>query len=250
VSDAPAAAGAQLGPALAGRVILICGASGGLGSAAARACAAAGATVVLLGRDPRALGRVHDAIVESGGEALIAPFDLEGASPDDHAQLAARIDTDLGRLDGLLHCAADFCGLVPLQQTDPGTFARALHVGVTARWWLTQACLPVLRRAGDAAVVFVFDDTARTSRAFWGGYGIAQSANAALVSMLAAELRNDPVRVSGLQPPLMRTPLRQRAYVAEVAAAACGPDQVAAACVELLGAAGAAGAGPSAHSIQ
>ena len=73
-----------------------------------------------------------------------------------------------------------------------------------------------------------------------GGYGIAQSANAALVSMLAAELRNDPVQVSGLQPSPMRTPLRQRAYVAEVAAAACGPDQVAAACVELLGAAGAA----------
>src|SRR3546814_9052595 len=75
------------------------------------------------------------------------PFDLEGASPDDHAGLARRIEEGFGRLDGLLHCAADFHGLTSLERSDPARFARAVHVNLTARAWLTQACLPLLRKA-------------------------------------------------------------------------------------------------------
>src|SRR6478672_10167830 len=142
------------GNPLAGRVVLITGAPGGLGSVAARACARAGATVVLLGRKVPKLNRLYDAIVAEGPEPLLYPLDLEGASPDDYAELAARIEPELGRLDGLLHCAAEFRGLTPLLHTDPAAFARAIHVNLTAPAWLTQACLPLLLRAPDAAVVF------------------------------------------------------------------------------------------------
>lgn len=230
--------------ALAGRAVLVVGAYGGLGAAAALACARAGATVILLGRKVPKLNRVYDAIAKHADAALPEPlnypFDLEGAAPDDYAELAARIGAGVGRLDGVLHCAADFKGLTAAERSDPADFARAIHVNLTARWWLTQACLLLLKQAPDSAVVFALDDPARTDAAYWGGYGLAQRAGEAMVAMLHAELANTPVRVSGLQPGPMRTALRARAYIEEDDRTAADPARYADACVELLSAAGAA----------
>ncbi|MDQ3617479.1 MAG: SDR family NAD(P)-dependent oxidoreductase [Pseudomonadota bacterium] len=226
--------------ALAERVVLISGAHGGLGSAASLACARAGATVVLLGRKLPKLNRLYDALAKAGPEPLLYPLDLEGATPDDYAEMATRIESGLGRLDGLLHCAAEFRGLTPLAQTDPAAFARAIHVNLTAPWWLTQACLPLLTKVDDAAVVFATDDPARVGQAYWGGYGVAQHGLAALVGMLHAELVNSNVRVAGLQPGPMRTPLRGKAHVDENDQRARDPSDYAPACVTLLSPAGIA----------
>ncbi|MGH8081759.1 MAG: SDR family NAD(P)-dependent oxidoreductase [Lysobacter sp.] len=225
--------------ALADRVILITGANGGLGSAAAAACASAGATVVLLGRKVPKLNRIYDALTQLGSEPLLYPLDLEGAQPDDYAEMAARIDSELGRLDGVLHCAADFPGLTPLAQTDPAAFARAVHVNLTAPWWLSQACLPLLAKSPDSALVFALDDPKRVGQAYWGGYGAAQHGLAALVGILHAELANSSIRVAGLRPGPMRTPLRARAYVEENDRSAREPGAYAQACVSLLSTDGA-----------
>jgi NAD(P)-dependent dehydrogenase (short-subunit alcohol dehydrogenase family) len=238
------AADAHAGQALQGRVILVSGAHGGLGRAASVACARAGATVVLLGRKVPKLNRVYDAIAKYPDatlpEPVNYPLDLEGASPDDYAELAGRIASRFGRLDGVLHCAAEFRGLASLERGDPAVLARAIHVNLTARAWMTQACLPLLRQATDSAVVFVVDDRERVGGAYWGGYGLAQHATAALVGMLHAEMANSPVRVSGLQPGPMRTSLRAQAYVEEDDREARDPELHANDCVTLLSAAGAA----------
>lgn len=233
-------AGAVHAGALAGRVVLVSGAYGGLGSAASLACARAGATLVLLGRKVPRLNRVYDAVAAEGPEPLLYPLDLEGASADDYAELASRIEGELGRLDGVLHCAAEFRGLTPLLQTDPAAFARAVHVNLTARWWLSQACLPLLSRAPDAALVFAVDAPERIGQAYWGGYGLAQHALAGLVGMLHAELSNSNVRVAGLEPGPMRTALRSRAFVDENDRRASDPAPYGDACVSLLSAQGAA----------
>lgn len=226
-------------PELGGRVVLVAGAAGGLGAAAANACAAAGATVVLLGRKVAKLNRVYDSAARLGPEPLLYPLDLEGASPDDYAALAERLESELGRLDGLLHCAANFPGLTPFALGDPAAFARAIHVNLTARAWLTQACLPLLRQREDAAVVFALDDPQRVGRAYWGGYGVAQYGLRGLLDSLHHELGNGPVRVSGLQPGPMRTGLRARAFTHEEDALAVDPANYAEACVQLLAAGGA-----------
>ena len=225
--------------ALDQRVVLVSGAQGGLGSAAAEACARAGATVVLLGRKPAKLNRVYDACAKLGPEPLLYPLDLEGASPDDFAEMADRLHRELGRLDGVLHCAAEFRGLTPLEHTDPAAFARAMHVNLTASWWLSQACLPLLKQSADAALVFVLDDAARVGKAYWGGYGVAQHGLAALMGMLHAELANSSVRVAALQPGPMRTSLRAKAYVEDEDKQARDPADYAPACVTLLSPAGA-----------
>ena len=243
MSATAATAGDVRPGALQDRVVLVSGAHGGLGRAASIACARAGATVVLLGRKVPKLNRVYDAIARSDEglpEPVNYPFDLEGAAPDDHAELARRITDGFGRLDGLLHCAADFRGLTSFERSDPAAIARAIHVNLTARAWLTQACLPLLRKAPDGAVVFVVDDPARVGGAYWGGYGLAQHAMAAMVGMLHAELASSPVRVSGLQPGPMRTSLRAQAFVEEDDREAVDPARYAGHCVTLLSPEGAA----------
>jgi len=234
------AAQAPLDQTLQDRVILVTGAAGCLGAAAAAACGQAGATVVLLGRKVAPLNRVYDAVQSVGPEPLLYPLDMEGATPDDYAELAQRIEADLGHLDGVLHCAAHFKGLTPLQHTDPAEFARAIHVDLTARWWLTQACLPLLATSDAGAVVFVIDPVGQRADAFWGGYGLAQPAQAALVPMLQAELGDHGPRISGLQPGPMRTGLRGRAFQPNSDLRARPAADYAPACVELLSPSGAA----------
>ncbi len=226
--------------ALDQRVVLVSGAHGGLGSAAAAACARAGATVVLLGRKLPKLNRVYDAVAQAGAEPLLYPLDLEGASPDDYAELADRLRSELGHLDGVLHCAVEFKGLTPLEHTDPAAFARVMHVNLTAPWWLSQACLPLLRQAQDAALVFALDDLERVGQPYWGAYGIAQHGLAAMVGMLHAELASSSVRVSALQPGPMRTGLRSRAYADDNDLQAREAADYADACVTLLSSVGAA----------
>ena len=226
------------GKPLDGRIVLIVGATGGLGEAASVACARAGATVVLLGRNVRRLNKVYDAVTAAGGEAMLYPMDLEGATPDDHLQLAERLKEVFGRLDGLLHCAAEFRGLTPLEYTDPAQIARAMHINVTAPVWLTSAVLPVMKLSDDASVVFVVDDVDHVGKAHWGPYAIAQQARASLVPMWAKEAEGSTVRISGLQPGPMRTTLRAKATVEDIDPRLRDPEAYAADCVRLLSAAG------------
>jgi NAD(P)-dependent dehydrogenase (short-subunit alcohol dehydrogenase family) len=233
---------AELQPAadaLAGRTILVTGASGALGEAAARACAAAGATVVLLGRRVPKLGRLSDALVATGSEPAIYPLDLEGATPDDYADLAEALQRDCGGLDGVLHCAAEFKGLASIENSPPEDLLRALHVNLAAPLLLTRALLPLLRQRPDAAVVFLLDDPARVGKAFWGGYGIAKQGLAGAIAVLHQETESSSVRLHGLQPGPMRTPLRGKAWFAENPGDIPEAASYAPACVALLSAAGA-----------
>lgn len=233
--------GCVLAPgSLRDRVVLVTGASGGLGRASAIAAAQAGARVILLGRKPRALERLHDEIEGLGATApLLYPLNLEGATPQDYEDLAVTIERELGRLDGIAHCAAHFDTLQPFTQIAPLEWARAQHVNVTAPLWLTQACMPLLGLAPDAAVVFVLDDPQRTGKAYWGSYGVAKHALQGLVSILHDETESSRVRMHALLPAPMRTTLRRAAYYGEDTLAHPEPDAAGAAMAWLLGPASA-----------
>jgi len=226
------------------RIVLIVGASGGLGRASALAAARAGANVVLLGRKVRALEKVYDEIIALNLAApALYPLDLSGATPRDYEELATTIEREYHRLDGIVHAAAHFDGLRPASEIAPEEWMRALHVNLTAPFLLTQACLPLLQTAADASVVFVLDDPARMGKAYWGGYGAAKHAVAGIASILHEETENSSVRVHALLPAPMRTALRRTAYFGENTLALPTPDASAAAVVYLLGAQGSAARG-------
>ena len=225
---------------LADRVILVTGAYGGLGSAVAKAAARAGATVVITGRRKRQLEQLYDEMMRAGmPEPVIHPMDLETATPVDYEALADGIERDLGRLDGIVHAAVSFTGLTPLAMHKPDHFLRAMHVNVSAPFAITQACLPLLQRAPDSAVVFVLDDPELVSRAHWGAYGASKAALERMTEILHQEQDRGNFRVQAVLPAPMRTTLRREAYFGEDTFKQPPPDATAEAIVYLLGADGA-----------
>jgi len=221
---------------LAGRVILVTGAYGGLGSAVVRAAAAAGATVVITGKRKRQLEKLYDAMREEGlAEPVIHPLDMEVATPRDYAALAEGLQRDLGRLDGIVHCAASFAGLTPIAMQRPDDWLRAMHVNVNAPFALTQACMPLLTAASDSAVVFVLDNPELLQRAHWGGYGASKAALERFVAILHEETDESTLRVHAMLPAPMRTALRRLAYFGDDIMQQPTPDATADAAVYLLG---------------
>ena len=227
--------------ALDGRVVLVTGAYGGLGSAVARAAARAGATVILAGRRKRQLEQLYDEMLRADlPEPVIHPLDLETATPVDYEALADAIERDLGRLDGIVHAAVSFTGLTPLAMHKPDHFLRAMHVNVSAPFAITQACLPLLRRADDSAVVFVLDDPDLVSRAHWGAYGASKAALERMAEIFHREHDRGGFRVQAVLPAPMRTALRREAYFGEDTLKQPPPDATASAIVHLLGPGGEA----------
>jgi NAD(P)-dependent dehydrogenase (short-subunit alcohol dehydrogenase family) len=222
---------------LAGRNILITGAGDGIGRAAALACAAHGATVVLLGRTRRKLERVYDEIEARGGATpAMLEVDLARARPDDYATVAHTLELELGRLDGLLHNAAELGVLAPIEHYRPDTWNRVLAVNLTAAYLLTRACLPLLKRSPDASVVFTTADVGRHGRAYWGAYGTACAALEGFARILADELAaNTQVRVNTLDPGPVRTAFRARAYPGEDATRHPPPEAIMPVYLYLLG---------------
>lgn len=229
---------------LEGRVVLVTGACGGLGSAVARAVSRAGATVVITGRRKRQLEQLYDAMVGEGlPEPVIHPLDLEAATPTDYEALADGLERDFGRLDGIVHAAASFKELTPLSVHKPDDWLRVMHVNVSAPFALTQACMPLLTRAPDSAVVFVLDNPELVQRAHWGAYGVSKAALERLVEILHQETETTPLRAHALLPAPMRTTLRRAAYFGEDTTIQPLPDATAEAVVHLLGEQGKAARG-------
>jgi NAD(P)-dependent dehydrogenase (short-subunit alcohol dehydrogenase family) len=221
---------------LAGRVVLITGAAGGLGRASALACARAGATVLLADRKTRALEPVYDEIAALPGrpQPVLQPMDLQGASPLEYQTFAESIERQLGRLDGLVHAAVKCEGLTPLAMLSPDEWITTLHVDLSAPFLLTQACMPLLLARGDSAVVFVLDDPERMGRAHWGAYGVAKAGLEGLASILHEETEDTSLRVHALLPAPMRTALRSTVWAGEDSSRVATPEAAAQAVLYLL----------------
>lgn len=205
------------GDTLAGRVIAITGATGGIGHALALDCARAGARLVLLARSPRKLKALHAQIEQfAPGAALMAPLDLETAIARDYDALADAVMKEYGRLDGLVHCAALLGTLTPIEHYDVPTWCRVMHVNVTAAFALTQVLLPALRESADASVIFTTSGVGRRGRAYWGAYAVSKFAVEGLSQVLADEFSGKArIRVNAVNPGRTRTAMRRAAYPSE-----------------------------------
>ncbi len=198
------------------RIILVTGAGDGIGRAAARAFAAHGATVVLLGKTVAKLEAVYDEIEAAGGPTpAIYPMHLEGATVHDYQELANVIGGNFGRIDGILHNAALLPYLSRIKDYEPEDWFKVMQVNVNAPYLITQACLPLLANSADASVVFTTDEAGRAGKAFWGAYGVSKFAIEGLTQTLAAELENSAIRVNCIDPGPTRTAMRRRVFPGE-----------------------------------
>lgn len=202
---------------LTGRIILVTGTADSLGAAVGRASAAHGATVILSDLEESRLGPLYDQIVASGApEPAILPLDLEGADETHYQAVAATLAREFGRLDGIAHCAAFAPFLSRIDDYDASEWERVVRINLTAPFLLTQACLPLLRHAPDASIIFTADRVGRRGLAYWGAFAAAKFGIEGLMQTLAEETKDQGrMRVNSLDPGIIRTGLRTRLYPGE-----------------------------------
>lgn len=203
---------------LQNKVILVTGASQGIGAEAARACAAEGATVVLVARHQKKLEKVYDEIVAAGWpEPYAVVFDLLTAEEKEFAQLAATVAEATGRrLDGIIHSAAYFYALSPLDFQTVAEWVNQYRINTVAPMGLTRAFLPLLQASEDASVVFVGESHSEAPQAYWGGFGASKAALNYLCKVVADEWSRFPnMRANVLIPGAVNSPQRLKTHPGE-----------------------------------
>ncbi len=217
-----------------GQLALVTGASHGIGAATAEALGAAGAHVILTGRDSKALEVVEDRIHATGSRATIAPMDL--TEPDAIARLAFAVGERWAALDMLVLSAAILPPLTSVIDIDGASFTKALTTNVLATQALLARFHPLLRQSTDARVIGLTSSVAATPRAYWGAYASSKAAFEMLLDCYGEETRNvTKIRVAVVDPGPTRTKMRASAYPGEDPASLKAPDVVAQRLVELLG---------------
>ncbi len=197
---------------LTDQVILVTGATGGFGKAVSIALARHGATVVLLARNSRLVEALYDEIEQTGGPTpAIYPMNLEGATEHDYTELASNIESQLGRLDGMIHCAATLGAPTVFAQSDAAAWYQVHQVNLHAPYLLTRACLPLLSKAASASLLFMIDDK---PGAYWDAYQVSKQGLAAMAGLLAREYEGSNLHVNCFNPGKTRTSLQTRAYPA------------------------------------
>jgi NAD(P)-dependent dehydrogenase (short-subunit alcohol dehydrogenase family) len=217
------------------RIVLVTGASRGIGRAAARAIAKTGAHVIAVARTVGGLEELDDEIKKDGGEgATLVPMDLRNFDGLD--QLGASIYERWGRLDGLFGNAGSLGELSPLTHLAPKMWQEALDVNVTANWRLIRSLDPLLRKSEAGRALFMTSGAARKHTPFWGSYAVTKAALESLVLTYAAECASTNVKANLLSPGPLRTRMRARAMPGEDPKTLEPPEAVTPLIVEMLSA--------------
>ncbi len=192
------------------RIILVTGASSGLGRAICIALGHEGANVLALARNEDALADTQAAVESAGGRCLAIPFDL--ARYAEFPRLFDALKQQVPHLDGLVHAAGELNRCAPMQYVEAAKFRRMLDINLTAPNLLTQAMFPLLERAGQASVIFTTCDMAGQAQPNWHGYGLAKAALVHSAAMWQLEHPGKAIRFNAINPGRMRTETMRRAF--------------------------------------
>jgi NAD(P)-dependent dehydrogenase (short-subunit alcohol dehydrogenase family) len=218
---------------LADRIALVTGASRGIGRAAAKALADAGAHVVAVARTQGALEELDDEIRAAGGpRPTLVPLDItEGASLD---ELGYTLHQRHGRLDILVHSAAILGPLTPVSHLEPAHWDKVFAANATASYRLIRATERLLKASDAGRAVFLTTSVAERPRAFWGAYAASKAAMGAIVRTWADEIEHTNVRAVLLSPGAMRTKMRAEAMPGEDPSTLPDPSEIGPLIVELV----------------
>jgi len=219
-------------PDLSGKLVLVTGATRGIGRAVALAAASAGAELIITGRTIGALEEVDDEIKASGGHATIVEMDMKDTAAI--PRLAAAIAERWGRLDGLVANAAILTALTPVGHVTPEDWETNIAVNLTGQWHMIRAFDPLLRAAPAGRAILVTSGAAVGSRPFWGPYAATKAGLEALGRSWAGESEQTSLRINMMNPGGTATTMRASAFPGEDPASLPQPADIAPAFLALL----------------
>jgi len=182
-------------PEFANRVVLITGATGGLGAAVTRAFLDAGASVA--GVSPHSGGPVHERYL-----AVAADVTSPGGADSAVRQTLAKWN----RLDALVHLVGGFAGGRPVAQTDDETWRRVIDLNLNAAFYMARAALPLMLEARRGRIIAVGSRTGLDPVANLSAYGASKAGLISLIRTIAAETTDSGITANVVLPSVIDTP--------------------------------------------
>lgn len=186
-----------------GKVVVITGASRGIGAAAARGFAAAGARVVLLARNS---AKIVDLAAEIGPAALALRCDVADWSAVQTAMQAAV--TRFGRVDVLINNAGVIDPIARLAEADPLVWGQAMDINLKGVFHGMRAVLPLMRAQGAGTIITVSSGAAMNPIEGWSAYCASKAGALMLTRMAHLEEAAHGIRVLGLSPGTVATDMQ------------------------------------------
>ena len=196
---------------LQGKVVMITGASRGLGKALALACAKEGANLVLNSRNADSLDPVAEEARSVGVEVLAIPGDV---SRSGHVEkLVGAAIEQFNKIDVLINNAGLLGPRVPIAEYPEDEWRQVIDANLTGPFLLTKAAIPHVPEGGS--IINVTSGVSIEGRAKWGAYSVSKFGVEGLTQILAAELKDHGIRANSVDPGGMRTEMRAAAYPEE-----------------------------------
>ena len=198
--------GVTLEKAVRGRVVMVTGASSGIGKSAAMKIADAGGTVLLVARTPEKLDEAREQIEAGGGIAFVHPCDL--SDMDDIERMADEVLAEHGHVDILVNNAGrSIRRSIALSYDRPHDFERTMQLNYHGAVRLILKLLPVMRERRSGQIVNVSSIGVQTNMPRFSAYVASKAALDAFSRCIASEIIDDGVHVTSIYMPLVRTPM-------------------------------------------
>ncbi len=199
-----AAQGARVGGLLEGKVVLITGASRGIGSSTARLLASQGACVAINYVQSQARAeRVKSLIAEDGGTSEV--FQADVTDPEQVERMVDAVRTRFGKIDVLVANAAIGFRLMPFVEYDWGDFERKVLGELKSIFFSCKAVVPEMVRRGGGSIIAVSSTMSKGTEKGYIAHSTAKAALDSFVRSLAGEVGPDGVRVNTVAPGLTLT---------------------------------------------
>jgi NAD(P)-dependent dehydrogenase (short-subunit alcohol dehydrogenase family) len=190
------------------RTYLVTGGGSGIGKGVAAALVAAGAAVMIVGRNAdRLAAAVHEIEAGAGGAGSIR---YEPADVTNEDEIAHAIDATTawhGRLHGVVHSAGGSETIGPITQIDSEAWRRTVDLNVNGTMYVLKHSARHMVRGGGGSFVGISSIAASNTHRWFGAYGVTKSAIDHMMQLAADELGASSVRVNGIRPGLIRTDL-------------------------------------------
>lgn len=193
---------------LEGKVVMITGASQGLGRALALACAREGASLVINSRSEDSIRPVTEETESLGAAVLALAADVSKGA--DVEKLVGAAADGFGRIDVLVNNAGVLGPKVRIEEYPEDEWRRVIDANLTGPFLVSKAALPLMPEGGS--IINVVSGVSVEGRAEWGAYSASKFGVEGLTQILAAELKERGIRSNAVDPGGMRTEMRAAAY--------------------------------------